>query len=207
MTYFNDELPTIIVHDHNLFFKYLTDITNDFITLHKKYHIDFSARAKLICILRRIWLRMGPDDFNQVELFLRNQLNFLKDNILDKYKEETTIGSYCGYNIKAQVKLNDTWSETTRCMQVKIYDDANNYHSLPNIYYDILNENNQNICYIYAIQNDRKRKKIKKIERLLYKLNKGVIEQESQEYKDYLNKTSNYYPENISNVHLGKYYH
>lgn len=31
----DNDLPTIIVHDYKLFFKYLTDITNSFITLHK----------------------------------------------------------------------------------------------------------------------------------------------------------------------------
>lgn len=197
----DNDLPAIIVHDYNLFFKYLTDITNSFIILHKKYNIDYHARIKHIHLLRKLWLRMGPSDFNQIEIFLNNQLLFLQENVLDNYKENTKIDTYYNYNIIAQAKLNNICDESTRCMSFKIYDNSNNYHSLPNIYYDILNTDTESICYIYAIQNDRKRRRIPKIERLLYKLNKSVLEEESQEYIDYLNKTSDYYPENISDVH------
>lgn len=201
MTYLDAKLPAVFVHNHNLFFKYLTDIMNAYIALNKKYHIDLSDSSTYINLLRRIWLRMSPTDFNQVESFLAHQLNFLQNNCLDTYQKETNIGNYYGYQVKVQVKINETWDESTRCMQLKIYEDETNYHSLPNIYYDILKTEQQNICYIYAIQNDQKRKRNTKIERLLYKLNKGIIEQESQEYLDYQDKRSTYYPENISDVH------
>lgn len=200
MSQFNNELPTIIVHNSSLFFKYLTDITNSLVALYQKYHIDSSTRELHIQVLRRIWLRMGPDDFNQVEIFLERQLTFLQNNILDNYQKETTIGNYCGYDVKAAVRLNETYDESTRCMQLKVYDKENNYHSLANIYYDISNDGTQNICYIYAIQNDRKRNKIPKVERCLYKINKGVLDEETKEYLDYKNQLNPYYPENISDV-------
>lgn len=40
------------------------------------------------------------------------------------------------------------------------------------------------------------------ISRKLYKINKGVLEKESDEFKDYKNGDSTYYPENISDVSM-----
>lgn len=201
MSYFDNDNPTIIVHDPIFFFQSLTDITNRLFELHQQYGSEETECSFHLWILRRIWLRMGLDDCHQVERFLQNQLSFVRNNQLDSYQKESIIGNYCGYKVRMKAELNCTYDETTRRMQFRIYDDQNSYYSLPNIYYDILNEENQSTCYIYAIQNDRDKNRIPKIERLLYKLNKGINNLETEEYKDYKMGRSDYYPENISDIH------
>ena len=200
---FNSELSIVVVNDHILFFNYLTDIINSLVIIYKKYNISSSARALAIRLLRRIWLRMGPTDIEQIELFLQRQLAFLSLNSLDYYQQETFLKKYYDYDVKIKTTMNSTWDEATRCMHFKIYDKENNYHSLSNIYYDIEKEDNQEICYIYAIQSERELypKRVPKIERFLYKINKDVILEETEEYLEYKKQHNTYYPENISDVH------
>lgn len=68
---------------------------------------------------------------------------------------------------------------------------------MPTISYGIADD----VCYIYAIQ-DKNKDKIslynKKIKRILYKINNGV--KDTQDYEQYKNGESDYYPENISDV-------
>ena len=72
-TQYYKDAPTIYVKDHIHFFKCLTDIINHNIDLYQKYNDYRSARGYAISYLRRIWLRLGPNDLNNVENFL----NFL----------------------------------------------------------------------------------------------------------------------------------
>lgn len=82
------------------------------------------------------------------------------------------------------------------------------YYNLPSISYGITLENGEKVCYVYSILNPKEKnnktnnqnKYEKKIVREMYKLNAGVREQESEEYKNYINGESSYYPENISDV-------
>lgn len=165
----NGDYPTIYVNDHVIFFEYLTEITNNLIILYEKYGEQKSARALLIQIMRRIWLRMGVNDFNDVEKFLYRELQFIKNDLFDDYRLETEITHFYNYDVKCQSIMNRTWDESNRSIKFKIYNEYG-YHSLPHIMYDIVDYT----CYIYAVQNDYNKKRIPKIERLLYKLNKGV---------------------------------
>ena len=163
--------PTIYVKDHMKFFHYLTEIVNNQTKLYTRYKDYRDARALSIKLMKIIWLRMGVSDFNNVEEFLKKQLEFIKNDIFNNYRNELTIENFQGYNITAQAKINKLYDETPLGMFFKIYDkDNKSYHSLPHIFYGIENDT----CYIYAVQNDRNRIKIPKIERLLYKLNKGI---------------------------------
>lgn len=163
--------PTIYVKDNIKFFKYLTDIINNNAFLHNKYNDYRNARAFAIKFLRRIWLRMGPNDFNNVEKFLEKQLEFVKNDIFYDFKDELVIDDFYGYNVTAKSTTAFSWDEAPLKIEFKIYDEDNkSYHSLSHIFYGIENDT----CHIYAVQNDRQRKRIPKIERLLYKLNKDI---------------------------------
>ena len=164
--------PTINVKNHEIFFKLLTEIVNEQINLNYKYGENSSARAVAIRLMRRIWLRMGSNDFDNVELFLQKQLDFLKNTEFDKPYKEIEFGTYNGRKITYVVERCETWCETSRRMHFKIYDD-NKYHDLPNIYYELREEDNQKTCYIYAVQHCHNRHRITSVERSLYKLNKG----------------------------------
>ena len=165
--------PTVIVKDYKLFFKLLTDICNEQVGLYYDYGSDISARAVSLVILRKIWLRMGPDDFFDVELFLSKQLQFIKNREFDNPDEEIYLKNYNGYKITYEVEMCEMWCESTRRIEFKIYDGME-YHSLPKVYYDICSENGELVCYISAVQNGYDRKRIKYIERELYKLNSGI---------------------------------
>lgn len=164
----NQDYPTIYVNNHIKFFYLLKEITNNLIILYNYFGEEKHERELLIQLLRRIWLRMNINDFNNVELFLENQLNFLKLNKFDCYQKEKYFTNFLDYKITLKTSINRTFDETTRCMSFSIHDN-DNCHLLPNIYYDIKDDT----CYIYAIQTDSFSKKIDYINKLIYKLYKG----------------------------------
>lgn len=171
----NLECPTIFIKDHQLFFELLTNIINEQVSLYYDYKDVQNARKVAFHLLRKIWLRMGPEDFNDVELFLQKQLEFLKSREFDNPHNEMYIKDYNGNKITYEVEMSNPCCESTRRMSFKIYEE-NEWHNLPKIYYDICEENGEKVCYIGAVQNGEKRNRIKSIERKLYKINKGIPE-------------------------------
>lgn len=170
----HNDCPTVVVKDHIMFFELLTDIMNEQTSLYYDYGRSISARSISLMLLRKLWLRMGPEDFNNVELFLEKQLDFLKSREFDNPWKEFYLCDYKGNKITYEVEMSETWCESTRRMYFRIYDEGKNYHDLPKIYYDICDENGEKVCYISAVQMNRHRNRIKSIERKLYKLSKGI---------------------------------
>ena len=165
----NDEdCLTVHVHDSFKFFELLMKITNSLLRLYNYYEISGHPRNMAMNVMRRIWLRMGPTDVENVEQFLQKQLEFANNMTLDSRKEKF-ITEYFDYDVCMKTILNRTFDETTRSMIFTI-DDSEEEYELPNILYDI---DDSNTCYIYGVQN-KAEKKSKKIERKLYKLNKGI---------------------------------
>lgn len=168
-------IPTIIVKNTILFFELLTDLTNAWLDQKEKYYGYGNGRALFIKSIKRLWLRMSPSDFTNVEEFLKRQLNFLNLATFDEYiKTSIVVGEYEGFKIEACKECNDSWCETNDKMKFRLYDDTNNYHELPSIYFATSTCDAKTICYIYAIQNGYDKKVNKKISRSLYKLNSGV---------------------------------
>lgn len=205
--HYNDDHPTIFVKDYQYFFQYLTDIVN----ATNKFDRRQLARSLATNIFHYIWLRMSPSDFDDVEGFLHKQLDFIRDDTFyeDFYYDSNYLVrvvnvpfTYEGYKVKATICPNSYYDETTRHMALCLVSENGDCHTLPNIDFDIRSENGEKVCYVYAVQNDRyERIRNSKIERAIYKLNKGVKETESKEYIDYIEGRSTYYPENISDVH------
>ena len=160
-----DDVLTIEVNDAYKFFNYLKDIVNESIKLYHEYNEKKFARNYAMYLLKHIWLRMGIEDFSNVNNFLDKQLQFVKNRKLDTKEKE-----YVTDNVIKQTIVNNVYDETTRSMVFTINEDDKTYE-LPHILYDI---DDSNICYIYAVQSS-KGNKDKKIERKLYKLNKGII--------------------------------
>ena len=164
----NDDCQTIYVRDSIKFFKYLMNITNSLIKLYEFYGIKSSARNLSMHIMRRIWLRMGIEDFANIELFLEKQLQFVNNRTFDIH-DSKKIDTFFGYDVFEQTIVNRTYDETTRSMIFTIRNSIEEYE-LPHILYDI---DDNDICYIYGVQSSAN-KKSKAIERKLYKLNKGI---------------------------------
>lgn len=164
----HDDCPTIYVRDSIKFFQYLVDITNELIALRKYYKVSSIPRNLAMQIMRRIWLRMGIEDIQNVERFLDNQLQFVQNRTFDVKKSEK-IDLFDKYSVYMRTTVNYTWDETTRSMIFIIKGD-NEVYELPYILYDI---DNNGTCYIYGVQS-AKGKKDKTIERKLYKINKNI---------------------------------
>lgn len=159
---------TININDAELFFDLLTQIVNEQCKLESEYDRKVSVRNRAMFVLKRIWLRMGEIDSNNIEMFLKKQLDFLKNREFDY--DTYSLNEYDD-NLKYYyyVLPNYTYCESTRKINYSIMNDKKEIHNLPSIYYDI----KDGICYIYAVQNYEDRKVVKSIERKLYRINDG----------------------------------
>ena len=155
----SDEDIFIIVNDVNTFFNLLNDIIK-FCSLRDNNKLEFYYD-----FIRSIWLRMGPGDINDVNLFLERQLCFLKyDNTLGKTGKLDKY--YDDFDIIYRNISNEDWFETNNnitfsfigsVVQELLDNDDNlgkncKYYELPSIHYAFNFENNIPICYIYGIQ-------------------------------------------------------
>lgn len=164
--------PNIEIDNPIEFFKLLTDIVNSQIRLYTSHNIHVSERNVCINVLLRIWLRMDKNDFRNINSFLKKELDFLNNNTLEKYNNRE-IDNYEGYKVTSLINVNETWDETSKSIYF-ILGDKDSSHTVSHINYAIREENNEKVCYIYAVQSDLVKTTNKKIERKLYKLNKGI---------------------------------
>ena len=166
----DEDVITISVNDAYLFFELLKEIVNSQIKLDDYYNIKSFSRNIAMKIMRRIWLRMGIEDISNVELFLKRQLEFTNSLTFDTY-DFKKVGSFYDYDVLMKTMVNATYDESTRSMIFYIKGNTGVYE-LPSILYDVDSENR---CYIYGVQNSiSKLNKDKKIERKMYKINKGI---------------------------------
>lgn len=171
----NPELPTINIHNTVKFFELLTDIINSWHDKKNKHWGSYGHRALFIQNIKRLFLRMSPNDMLNIESFLQRELSFIQDKTFDEYiGKNTIIGEYEGYILKTALEEAPSWCETTNKMTFFLTNDNNEFHTLPSIYFGITEEYGEQVCYIYAIQNERHRAENKRIQRTLYKLNKGI---------------------------------
>ena len=171
----NPTLPTVVINNPVKFFELLTELTNSWINQKNKYWGSQAPRALFIQSIKRIFLRMAPNDLLNVESFLEKEVSFLKDTTFSEYiKNNAEIGTYEGYKLYTSLEEAQSWCETSSKMTFFLKKDDKEYHTLPSIYFGITVEDGEQVCYIYAIQNESQRVKSKKAHRLLYKLNKGI---------------------------------
>ena len=160
----DNNMLTIYVDDAHKFFDYLKDIVNESIKLYDEYGEIKFARNFAMNLMKHIWLRMGVEDFSNVNKFLNKQLQFVKNRKINIKEDEQTKE-----NITKKTIVNRVYDETTRSMVFTIKE-ADREYELPHVLYDI---DDNGVCYIYAVQS-KKGIKDKKIERELYKLNKDI---------------------------------
>lgn len=160
---------TIDIPDAYRFFYLLTELVNASLELNEKYGYPELERGYAMYFMRRIWLRMGIEDFVTVYNFLEKQLEFINNDLLDTY-DYTQVDEFNDYKVKMRTYCNPTWDESNRSMVFSITDEKEDYE-LPHILYDLDKDNN---CYIYGVQGAKCCTNSKKIERKLYKINKGI---------------------------------
>ena len=159
---------TVEVNSFNRFFKALYYLALEQDNLNEFYDKKESISDTAVCLLRRIWLRMGPDDVNNVENFLNKQLEFIKNRRLDTL-EPVKVDDLDDQPVFMKTVDNETWDETSRRMIFTVGEGREEY-DLPTVLYDI---DDSDVCYIFGVQNTN-REPNSRIERKLYQLNKGI---------------------------------
>lgn len=173
----NDSCPTMVVRNYQMFFYYLMEIINQQLKLYAMYGERRSARNHCQCYLKRVWLRMGPEDFIDVEKFLERELKFIQNNNFDYLSVGKKITEFYGNDVYLCSRLGTTFDESTRQMAFWIQTKENKKQDLPYIHYGVTEENGKKVCYIFGVQNNFFRQKVSRIERLFYKLNREVEEE------------------------------
>lgn len=190
--------PVLNLDNKELLYSKITE----YVLLFKNASVLLSTDEKEGYIKRLIALLfadMSINDFENPILYVRRKIDFVNNRLL----EDKNI-KFPFFESEIVVKVKPYGKETPYCYSSTIVDEYNCYilptsYILPTISYGISGD----ICYIYAIQDYNKHESTpyhNKIKRKLYKLNSGVYENESLEYKDYKEGNSSYYPENISDV-------
>ena len=168
----DENLLTLHIRDSREFFRLLTEITNKALYLHWLY-MPIDEREYCMNILRRIWLRMSPNDFNDVIGFLKRQLSFVNNNwqFNLKGRNHHKVDEFYGRNVSAGYYVSNTYDETFYEVDFRIINlnQEESQHSLARVRYGITEEDNEKVCYIYALQNIKHPYRNKVIERQLYK--------------------------------------
>ena len=191
-----ERIPCFNIKDKN---KLVLKI-KEYISLFNNSNEQLYADSEESFIKRKIVLLfadMSINDFNDPVLYVDRRINFYNTPLF----EDKIIENVDSLESNIEIKIKKYDKETPYGFASIIYDDTNSY-ILPTISYGISDD----ICYIYAIQDYNKHEKnpyYNKIKRKLYKLNDKVLDSETDEYKQYKNRQSSYYPENISDVSPG----
>ena len=150
----NPTLPTVVINNPVRFFELLTELTNSWIEHKCKFWGSQAPRALFIQSIKRIFLRMSPNDLLNIESFLEKEVSFLKDTTFSEYiKNNAEIGTYEGYKLYTSLEEAQSWCETSSKMTFFLKKDDKEYHTLPSIYFGITVEDGEQVCYIYALQN------------------------------------------------------
>ena len=176
----NPNCLNIKVKDKELLYKYI----KEFLLLFNFENVN-QIYKKLVYLFSNLTF----SDCDNIYEYIKRNILFVKNKLL--YDTEITFNEN-----KIKIKIMNSYQETPYCFKTFISSGESSYE-LPTISYGIADD----VCYIYAIQDKNKDKTSpynKKIKRILYKMNNGI--KETQDYEQYKNGESDYYPENISDV-------
>lgn len=190
------DMPIMVISDYKKFFDYLTELCEENVKQYFKstQNASFPWYERTNC-LEQVWLRMAPEDFNNPEEFLRQQVEMARDTTFTKYDDEVCLGRIksLGDNfLCVQNTVGRTWDEASQQMQVTIYDKNwyenkelwwRPHYTLPVIRYGIVRKNGRKVCKIYSIQTKDTQPEQdqvhKKVDRAKYKVNKGLSQEDT----------------------------
>lgn len=220
LEYFNENNKSILViKEEDRFFDLLDQYIELEIEADRKYYKIYSdvVRNKVKAIMTYMFVNANTEEFLNPEDMLRRRISFLNDNTfnyLDDGDEIVLEDFMFNSNIKVKRSVHPLVMETPYKMEISLVnrDNINEVECpLADITYGIADESGEKVCYVYSVMKPKEKKDIsveekayqKKVNRALYKLNDGVMEQEGEEFIAYKNGESDYYPENITDVTHG----
>ncbi len=185
--------PTLRINDKYEFFDKLANYVD--LELEKRNDFGMEESEFVKAVITFLFVNASIKDFDNPVEYLNRRIDYLLDEKMNIKKE--VDDAILGSKLTISRELNSFVMETPYKMTFTLEKDGEKT-SLPNIYYGI----SDNKCYIYSImnKNEHHNKLTKDVNRELYKLNDGIYEEESDEYKDYKEGNSDYYPENVSDV-------
>ena len=204
----NRNISTLVIKDEEKFLNLLEEYVLLEIDMNRKFYYisNENHKDKVKAIIMFLFINATLTDFINPTDFLRKRIAFLKDTTFDKYDDykKIKINNEPIDSIQIQKQTQSITMETPYKITISITNEQNINIPIAEISYGIDNRT----CYIYSIMKPKEKKNVsneeisfkKKLNRYLYKLNEGILEQESDEFKNYKRGLSQYYPENITDV-------
>ena len=209
----DDTFSTLIIKDEERFLKLLKKYLKLELKKNRKtpkFYKD-KTRNKLKWLMAYLFVNARCEDFDDPDEYLRREIGFLEDETLDYLEKEIVIDAgkpFKDSKLVIKKELASTSMEAPNKINLKFTKEIDGQeveYNLPSIYYGI----NKGVCYIYSIITPKVKKEVseeeekyqKQINRVLYKLNNGIQKRETEEYYDYKEGKTEYYPEgNITDV-------
>ena len=175
-------LPTLQINNleefSNVFFEYVYKAKAFYKEQLDSKYGDFSDYEVSKFLMGLVWANATSTDFNNPVDFLRKRISFFdKELINDSEIKTDSISIFDDSILESSIEKNKVYLEAPYVLQGRIVskNEEEGFYSLPNIYFGIDNDT----CYVYAIQSNRKvqySKYQKKIKRKLNKVKKGFDE-------------------------------
>lgn len=217
INYYNDANKSMLfIKNEESFFELLEEYVDLELQADRRYYkiYDDVLRNKMKAIITYLFVNASTEEFLNPEELIRRKIAFLNDdtfNYLDDGKDVLMDDFMFNSNVRLRRVVHGLVMETPYKISVSLVNGDSGEElecPLADITYGICEEDGEKVCYVYSIMKPKKKKNIsdderryqKKINRALYKLNDGVMEQESEEFIQYKNREASYYPENISDV-------
>ncbi len=201
-------LSILVVENKEEFFRYLKNYIDKELELDRRYMYfsDNDEINHIKALMVYLFVNMSTEDFLHPVNAIRKRIGFLEDTTFSLFDEEVDFNAIPGSKLLINQSVQSIYMETPFIMDFTIQQ-GSNYVRLPYISYGICEENGKKVCYIYSIMNHPLGKGFyvdkdlaKRVNRVMFKINKGVMNVESQDYKDYKDGKTDEYAENISDV-------
>lgn len=159
LNYRDDDIQYVYIDDIVKFATLLYELVS---ALNGKSNYCFGVHS----VLSNVWLRMSANDFDNVYKFLERQILFARNMV--KTEEKEYLCFFKGVDVCYKVSYTDVSNVANNKVSFALYsenldvsDELCHYRNrpylvLPEVYFQVLNEGNKKICYIYAIKDNSK---------------------------------------------------
>ena len=200
--HFNDQnLSTLVIKNEEKFFPLLEEYIAREIDANRRcmWFSNNELDTRIKFILAYLFANASTEEFLDPENMLRRRIDFLDDNSFEYLNDGKFIAlenAFGNSNIFIKRSSQSVMMETPWKIEVslcKFIDDEMLNAPLAEVSYGIREENGEKVCYVYSMMKPKEKKESSDMEKLfkkrlnreLYKLNEGVLEQESEEFRRY----------------------
>lgn len=214
---FNDRnMSTLVIKNEEKFLEVLSEYIYYCFELNRRtlkfYNNEYDNKIKMF--MAYLFINFSTEDFlNPVEA-IRRHIDYMLDDTfsyLDDGRRISLGENFGNSDIYLQRHTQSVMMETPWKIEVSLKKETGVEEvccPLADVSYGIREENGEKVCYVYSMMKPKEkressdREKIfrKRLNRELYKLNEGVLEQESEDFLKYRNGEIREYQENVTDV-------